>query len=1029
MAREDTIIRFGAEDRLSPTLDKIAKGFTALDVKVAAFAAGAAAVAATVAGVATAIDRFDKIAETADRLDIASDALQRLGYAAKQSGSNSEALGRGLGNLNKVLGDALRGNAKAADKFKALGISLTDASGSAIDGEEAFLRVADKIAGMGSSSEQASAAAGFFGRTLGTELLPTLREGRGGLEAYGEELRKLGGVTTPEAIAQAARFRDSLDKLVIAGEGFFNGITESLLPGLSSFADELVDATKKGGGLVDVGRSVGDALVTVAGVLVAGSAEVAKFGASMGFAVDVAAKLGTNLEVVGQIAVVAFQSIEAASRGNLAFAQRGFQAIDKAVAKLAKNIEGDLNDSLSALRDQFDSIDDAAIERIGKLEGIFKNLGKSIRGAGDDTGDTGDAAAGATPKVVELAVAFGKLSDNVETFRIPVEDIAVEIEKVGDSAGILAARSKEDAEFFRDNWEGAVDSVYDAFTDLVVNGLDDWDDFGKQLESIAKQFLGNIVRRFLETKLEFGGSGAESGFGLGGASGFGGPGATGLQRGLGFLGGAAGVYSAYESGNPLSGAASGALAGFQVAGPYGAIIGAVIGGLAGLFGGEDDPLLRVRSDEFSGNRRSEGRAVSVLGDIFVRTEGIDDPSSPQIADAIRLFDNTIAELLSEDQIAAVRERLDNVNDTFRNGAATLQEALEQRFDVILGTLDETTQDFVRQGTTLEEQIDRLADVLSRPARVLGILDAFEDADRLAGMTEFERQLDAIGQQFDAARDQLQDLGASEAQLARIEELRAGAIERLNDAQADALDQLLEPLRLAELEAALSPAEFAILRINEQFDQLRDQAIALGATQEQLDLIERRRTAALREQAEATEQATQAIAEFISESQRIADDLGVVANYQADWLERLRDAADPVRDFLANGASVSSLTPGELFDQGRQQFEALARRAATGDFDAIRNIAGNADGFLRQAANFYGVGSEEFRRYEDIVRGTLQPIVSASNQDSMSAAQRELGTILRQLTAQQNTVNAAIVAELGAVRRALERIGANTPRTA
>jgi tape measure domain-containing protein len=64
---------------------------------------------------------------------------------------------------------------------------------------------------------------------------------------------------------------------------------------------------------------------------------------------------------------------------------------------------------------------------------------------------------------------------------------------------------------------------------------------------------------------------------------------TQASRGASIAGGAYGVYSAYQSGDPLSGAISGAIAGTAIAPGIGTAIGAIVGGLVGLFGGGDDP--------------------------------------------------------------------------------------------------------------------------------------------------------------------------------------------------------------------------------------------------------------------------------------------------------------------------------------------------------------------------------------------------------------------------------------------------------
>jgi hypothetical protein len=126
---------------------------------------------------------------------------------------------------------------------------------------------------------------------------------------------------------------------------------------------------------------------------------------------------------------------------------------------------------------------------------------------------------------------------------------------------------------------------------------------------------------------------------------------------------------------------------------------------------EQETLLRVRSNEFNGDRRARGTATSALGDIFVRGETLGDGAAVEIAAAIAEFDNLIAGFLSPEQLALVRTRLENVNDTFRDGAANVGSALDARFSAILSTFDSTVQEFVGTAGPLEERVQRLADAM------------------------------------------------------------------------------------------------------------------------------------------------------------------------------------------------------------------------------------------------------------------------------------------------------------------------------
>lgn len=294
-------------------------------------------------------------------------------------------------------------------------------------------------------------------------------------------------------------------------------------------------------------------------------------------------------------------------------------------------------------------------------------------------------------------------------------------------------------------WVGASDAVLDAFAGLFSGGIDSLEEFGDQMLRISKQIVGDIIKEFARTgeiKLPRGSDGTTAG-NIG----------AGIQ-GLGFA--YAGYQNARQGGNPLATVGSFTLAGAQIGSivpiigtAVGAIIGAVVGAAVAIFGGPGDPLLRVRSSEFSGPRRSEGQAQSALGNIFVRTENTPDGAgtSPEIAQRIADFDNLIAGFLSADQLSVVRTALANVNDTFENGAFTLENALNSRLGTILGVLGDDIDTFVGDAGTLEQRMGRLVDALViSSAAATGIVSS-DFGEMATLLTRFRVGAEGLGDTF------------------------------------------------------------------------------------------------------------------------------------------------------------------------------------------------------------------------------------------------------------------------------------------
>lgn len=1022
MAQTETTIVFGAVDKITPVLRGIEGQVKGLNTAFAAAAAGG--VAALAATVTSTVNALDRLGDQAKALNITTEALSGLGFAAKQSGSSAETLNAGLTRLNKTLGDAANGNKQAAELFQSLGISIKDAQGKVISADAALLQVASRFESWQDGAQEAAIATQLFGRSAGPELLALLNEGQGGIAALTDEAARLGVVVGGDAVAAAQAFNDNLDKLKAAGSGFATALTTAILPALNEFSTDAAEAAKSGGLLTEAGRLIGEQFNLFAVDLVRAGSEIEVLGAEVANAVAFLSDWAENLGVVGNIAIVTFQSIAAAASGNFAAAERGLNAITRAVDALGNKAAADAAKRMGDLASSISSIKADAAAKIERIKGGVEGLAKSAKPAADNAAklpppiiEIGEESEKAAAKVKKLGqeverlngfnLAFQRsLAPVSESMQSLVEDIdlgAISFDNLRESQEVLNQTTTEEAQFFADNWAGAVDAASDAFADFIAGNIRSFEDFGDALESIARQFLSNLVRQFLSTNLSlpfpsFGGGGGAAGAGGFGGINFGGPGAgLGTRVGLGAVG--AGVaYEGYQQGNPLQGAAGGALLGFQVAGPVGAIVGAILGGVAAALN-DTTRRINVIGDDIVGtpgfrNFAPGSTFESRLGGFtFASIDNVSAQERQQLGQNIVNFDNTIADLLNDEQLVKVTDALSNFNLRLEEGAISAENILGQRFDAILATFDQDVQDFVNGAATLEERTARLAEILSRPQRLNALIESLEEVDRLSGLTPFERELDAINRQFDAAAEEARKLGADQAQLARIEELRGNAIERLNDLQRQNLDALLDDLRFDDLTDGLTPADRAIADINRRFDKLREQAIALGASQEDLELIERRRTAALREQADATRDSTDAIQEFTDAAQQ---SFQLYLDYQADWLEGLGNALQPVRDWLNRGASVSSENPLQQLTRSQQQFEDLARRASLGDFDAIRNIAGAGDALLQQAARFYGVGSADFQRYEALVRGTLTPLASVDGSQSMAVALGQLREIYQAL---------------------------------
>lgn len=704
--------------------------------------------------------------------------------------------------------------------------------------------------------------------------------------------------------------------------------------------------------------------------------------------------------------------------------------------------------------------DDAAAKRAAELARILAGLSKNTKEVSKELSivekwmnaakKAADPFAISTEKLTRAQRQFQEQMEATNNSRID-EQFATRFE---DSQRRIAEAQAETAAQWEATWGNLYDSLGAAFGDFIAGNLESWEDFGDALKSIAKNFLSDLVRQFASTTLRANVSTGTGGAGAGGFS-FGGNQSTLSNGAFGGLGLVAGIGASFVGGtNSTTSALGGLAAGAATGAIYGSIIpvigtlvGAVIGGVIGLIGGyfaaTDIPSINVIGSDLIGrspyaNLAPDARFSTQLGDFaFASIDEVDRETRDQLKKAITEFDNAIAGFLDDEQLARVKDALAGFNLQLQEGAISAENFIQARFEVILGTFDEATQEMVRGAGDLEAQMRKLGEVLQYPKLLAEMLDALTEGNLLAGMTEFERGIYQINKSFDEAIATAELLGATEAELAKIEGFRADALERLAQAQQAQLDSLLADYRFDDMTEGMTEFERETARINKFFDDLRDQAIALGASEEDLLLIERRRTAELNGLTEATENSVEAIAEVVN----VLSGLDQLYDPMADGLESFRRAAQNVVDFLQGQIfGTSSASPLERLRAAQQQFEEQARLAAGGNIDAIAGLSGFAQRLLTEASTFFGVGSAEFGGIEGFIRSVLDPIGSVADAQSMPDVMFDLNRSLQALNAQlsrqgqtgttdPNLLRAVngVTAAVAETNRLLARAGSDRPR--
>tara|TARA_A100001201_G_scaffold572_2_gene1519 strand:- start:54 stop:1793 length:1740 start_codon:yes stop_codon:yes gene_type:complete len=199
--------------KVTQDLNSIRKSATKA-IKV--FAGFATAVSGAAVGIGLIIkkntDFIDKLEKVSSKLGINVVLLQKLRFAADQTGIAQETLDMAMQRFIRRVGEAQQGTGEAQGALAELGIQLKKSDGSFRSTEDVLFDVADGIANARDASTQLRLAFKFFD-SEGAALVNTLKNGSSGLKEFFNEAEALGFLIDAKTAKAAARFTDETSKL------------------------------------------------------------------------------------------------------------------------------------------------------------------------------------------------------------------------------------------------------------------------------------------------------------------------------------------------------------------------------------------------------------------------------------------------------------------------------------------------------------------------------------------------------------------------------------------------------------------------------------------------------------------------------------------------------------------------------------------------------------------------------------------------------------------------------------------------
>ena len=169
---------------------------------------------------------------------MSADQLYALNAQAKLADVDFASLTTMTSKFAKNIGDAEMGTGKAVNAFANLGISIKDSSGHMKDNYELIGEVADHFSHMKDGAEKTTIAMELFGKS-GAAMIPVLNNGKDALNEYA-------GIMDDKDVAAAENFNDSLVRLHMRSQIFWQHLEHDMAPVLDVIGNKFTASSKDG---------------------------------------------------------------------------------------------------------------------------------------------------------------------------------------------------------------------------------------------------------------------------------------------------------------------------------------------------------------------------------------------------------------------------------------------------------------------------------------------------------------------------------------------------------------------------------------------------------------------------------------------------------------------------------------------------------------------------------------------------------------------------------------------------------------
>lgn len=187
-----------------------------------------------------AIEAGAQMKSLAEQAGVTTTTFQLWRFAAREAGTDADAMTTGIGNLTRKIGEAADGGDEAIKTFRGLGIGVLDAGGNIRSTDDILQQIARSVAAAKTPAEQARIAYEAFGKS-GQQLIPTLVAMGSGSEEVAAKAQSMFQVLSPDVIRNLDAISADFEIMKNAALNLAGVLAQSLRPAVDDIAHSIAD--------------------------------------------------------------------------------------------------------------------------------------------------------------------------------------------------------------------------------------------------------------------------------------------------------------------------------------------------------------------------------------------------------------------------------------------------------------------------------------------------------------------------------------------------------------------------------------------------------------------------------------------------------------------------------------------------------------------------------------------------------------------------------------------------------------------